>query len=95
MRYVPITGRKGERWSAETVTRSGAVTRFRGVIERLNRRLKIFKYLRETQPNISMGSARVAWRIAAILCNRWFVPLARFPAEAELDTESEIHSLSS
>jgi hypothetical protein len=77
--YCPVRGRQGERWGNAQLLRATAVTRFRGVIERVNRRLKIFKYLQQTLSNSSMSWARPAWRVAAILCNRWFVPLAREP----------------
>jgi len=84
--YCPVRGRQGERWDNATLTRASAVTCFRGVIERVNHRLKIFKYLQHTAPNASLQWIRPAWRVAAILCNRWFVPLAREP---EVETDSE------
>jgi|SRR6185312_3555936 len=86
--WCPKSSREGERYTASELTKVSAVTHFRGVIERVNRRLKRMAYLRNRQQNTSMGYSRAAWRVSAILCNLWFSSLAR-DREPEGDHEQE------
>lgn len=94
--WCPVQGRDGEQIAGAELNRNGAVTRFRGVIERVNARLKRMAYLRNTAPNISVQYLGTAWRVAAYLCNRWFVPLSQdvevtedswFDISSETDSE--------
>jgi len=62
--------------------RSRELTRWRGVVERANRRLKVFHLLSVRYPNGSLIQAELYFHVAAILCNKYGAPLARL-AEGE------------
>jgi hypothetical protein len=75
--FVPIS-KRGEALTAEDAVASRKVTRHRGVVERVNHCIKINRLLREKSPTqgIENGTVWLAWRVAATLHNRFFVPLA-------------------
>jgi hypothetical protein len=68
----PIAKRKDEKHiQAETAIMNRRVTRHRGVVERVNRRLKVFRLLTQRFPNISLMNSELFFHVAAILSNRY------------------------
>jgi len=65
-------------FTEEQAVDSRKVTQFRGVIERFNRSVKRFGAVRLRAPSArNMDTSVLIWRAGAILCNRFFAPLAK------------------
>ena len=68
----PIAKRRDEPYvDCQTALLNRKITRHRGVIERVNRRLKIFKILSQRLTNASLINSQLFFHVAAILSNKY------------------------
>ena len=74
----PRAGEVNVALTPEQALRNRLLTRWRGVVERLNQRLKIYRLLSVRYRNSELASAKCFWQVAGIIANRWYgTPLAR------------------
>lgn len=70
-------------FTADAADSNRLLTRWRGVIERVNRQLKICKLLSKSYPNSELCTSPVYWRASAIMCNKYrHASLTRFDQPA-------------
>ena len=69
--YLPAKLRGEESYSPQDSIQSRELTKWRGVVERANRRLKVFHLLSVQFPNSSLINAELYFHVAAILVNRF------------------------
>lgn len=77
--YVPLKTKSGKQFTGAQAVSARKVTRHRGVIERVNRRFKIFKLLHDVASTTTLGNGTCywVWRFVAIIVNRFYVPVAK------------------
>lgn len=76
--FLPIKMRKGEEsYEPAAAVKARGVTRWRGVIERVNRGIKVFHLLSVRFPNSSLPNAELYFQSACILFNRYKGDLAK------------------
>ena len=80
--YLPAKLRGEDSYSPQESIQSRELTKWRGVIERANRRLKVFRLLSVRFPNSSLINAELYFHVAAILVNRFGKALSEL-AEGE------------
>jgi hypothetical protein len=81
---LPTKPRKGEEvFEASDAVKSRKVTKWRGVIERVNRRLKVFRLLSVHFPNSSLINCELFFRVSAILGNRFGQTLTKLAEDED------------
>lgn len=81
---LPTKPRKGEEvFEASDAVKSRKVTKWRGVIERVNRRLKVFRLLSVRFPNSSLINCELFFRVSAILGNRFGQTLTKLAEDED------------